>query len=150
MPGARTLHRVKSLFKTSVHEHAARGRPANKNGWQLSPATTEGDYWFDLLRNIALRRRFESFRQDLGADKAGHCLANGEVVALGEVDPIHPIGRHNFASVEKRNLKEPGQVAIVLSQLDNLFPAALEQLKNQGVGIAARGGGAISSTLGAG
>ena len=27
-------------------DHAARGRPANKNGWQLSPATTEGDYWF--------------------------------------------------------------------------------------------------------
>ena len=66
-----------------------------------------------FLRNIALRRRFESFRQDLGADKAGHCLAKSQVVALGEVDPIHPIGRHNFASVEKRNLKEPGQVAIV-------------------------------------
>ena len=73
------------------------------------------------LRNIALRRRFESFTQDLGADKAGHCLAKGQVVALGEVDLIHPIGRHNFASVEKRNLKEPGQVAIVLSQLDSLF-----------------------------
>ena len=56
---------------------------------------------------------FESFRQDLGADKAGHCSAKSQVVALGEVDPIYPIGRHNFASVEKRNLKEPGQVAIV-------------------------------------
>jgi hypothetical protein len=36
-----------------------------------------------FLRNIALRRRFESFRQDLGADKAGHCLAKSQVVALG-------------------------------------------------------------------
>jgi hypothetical protein len=61
--------------------------------------------------------RFESFRQDLGADRAGHCFAKSQVVALGEVDPIHPFDRHNFASVEKRNLKEPAQVAIVLSQL---------------------------------
>jgi hypothetical protein len=34
--------------------------------------------------------RFESFRQDLGADRAGHCFAKSQVVALGEVDPIHP------------------------------------------------------------
>ena len=35
-------------------------------------------------------RQAVRLRQDLGADKAGHCLAKGQVVALGEVDPIHP------------------------------------------------------------
>ena len=45
MPGARTLHRVKSLFKTSVHEHAARGRPRQ----QERLAAQSGDYRRRLL-----------------------------------------------------------------------------------------------------